>query len=293
MTFNYKITIFTPTYNRANLLPRLYESLCRQTIRNFEWLVVDDGSVDNTEEVIRHFINENKVDIRYFKQKNKGKHCAINKGVQEAKGELFFIVDSDDYLIDASCEIALNRYEKVSDNSQIAGIVGRRGYSNTEAIGTSKRYKDLVCSIFDFRYRYKVEGDMAEIFRTEILKHHPFPEIENEKFCPESLVWNRIGKSYDMLWFSDIIYICEYLEGGLTANIFNVRKKSPTTVLAYYSELEKYNIPILKKIKANINFWRFAKFVDRSFFAKLKEVNPIYSLIGLPLSLVFLFKDPK
>ena len=92
------ITVFTPTYNRAYMIDKLYDSLCLQTCKDFEWIVVDDGSVDNTEELIQNFIQENKIHIVYYKQKNQGKHIAINKGVELAKGELFFIVDSDDIL---------------------------------------------------------------------------------------------------------------------------------------------------------------------------------------------------
>ncbi|MCS2864766.1 glycosyltransferase family 2 protein [Bacteroides thetaiotaomicron] len=92
------VTVFTPTYNRAYILNDLYQSLCRQTCRKFEWLIVDDGSTDNTEGLVASWLDEGKMSLRYIKQPNGGKHRAINKGIQEANGDLFFIVDSDDYL---------------------------------------------------------------------------------------------------------------------------------------------------------------------------------------------------
>ena len=95
----YKITVFTPSFNRAHLLSRLYDSLLKQTTNDFEWLIVDDGSTDDTETKVEEFINKGELPIRYYKQQNGGKHRAINTGVQLASGELFFIVDSDDGLV--------------------------------------------------------------------------------------------------------------------------------------------------------------------------------------------------
>lgn len=287
------LSIFTPTYNRANHLAQLYDSLCSQEEKNFEWIIVDDGSTDNTEEVVKSFKSENKIPINYFKKENEGKHIAINIGVEMAKGYLFFIVDSDDYLTKNATNKIAQYLPQIKDNHKLGGISFRRGHTETQLIGTKSFFDDVVLSIFDFRYRMNIKGDMAEVYKTEIMRKFPFPKFEKEKFCAESLVWNRIGLKYDMLWTSSIIYICHYLEDGLTNQNFEIRKKSPLSSTLYYSEFEKMPIPLLTKLKANINYWRFSKYVDISCAQKFKRVNPIYSLIGYPLSFVFLITDEK
>ncbi|MDY3479734.1 glycosyltransferase family 2 protein [Riemerella anatipestifer] len=284
------VTIFTPAYNRAHLLPRLYESLCRQTCHDFEWVVVDDGSSDSTEEVMEKFKTEGKIPITFFSQKNSGKHMTINKGSDLAKGELFFIVDSDDFLLPQAVEKIVGRYSAIRGNSEFAGLSFRKGYGEDRFIG-SGYFDDIEASAIDFRYRHRIKGDMAEIIKTEVLRAYKFPIIENERFCTEGLLWFRVAERYRFLWISEIIYIAEYLEGGLSDTIFKIRKNSPGYSTLFYSELEKMRIPLLQRVKANINFWRFAKYLKVPFLEKFKRVNPIYSLVGLPFSLLFLIKD--
>lgn len=287
------ITIFTPTYNRGYLLNRLYKSLVAQTYQNFEWVIVDDGSLDNTEEVIEQFIDEKKIIIRYYKQENQGKHIAINHGLQNANGELFFIVDSDDLLTNNALSIVIKKYNIIKDNYEIAGIVGRRGYISGGYIGSDIEYNDVIASALEFRYRHKINGDMAEVFRTEVMKKYPFPKIKGEKFCPESMVWNDIAQKYRMLWFSDIIYKGEYIEDGLTSNVSKIRKKAHKTMCLYYSKLAKYDIPFLQKIKAIANYWRFAIYDDVSFVEKMRKVNLGISFLALPVAILLILKDNK
>ena len=118
------ITVFTPAYNRGYIIGKLYESLRRQSFRDFEWLVVDDGSTDDTGTLLAGFIAENKIPIRYFRQENGGKHRAINRGVREARGELFFIVDSDDHLADDALERVAFHYGNVRNDANFAGVSG-------------------------------------------------------------------------------------------------------------------------------------------------------------------------
>jgi glycosyltransferase involved in cell wall biosynthesis len=287
------ITVFTPAYNRAYTLTKLYESLANQTNKDFEWLIVDDGSVDNTQELIQSFIQDNKIPIRYFKQDNGGKHRAINKGMQEAEGELFFIVDSDDYLVKNAIERVSYHYTHIKDKENFAGICGCCMYFSGERVGGKATFTVLDCNSLDFRHKYKIKGDMAEVFRTEILKQYPFPEITEEKFCPEALIWNRIAIKYKLRYFNENIYVCEYLSDGLTSKIYEIRKKSPQASVLYYSELGKMPISFIQKMKANINYWWFAKYLIQPFKQKLKKVNSFISLFGLLLSFVFLLIDKK
>ena len=287
------ISIFTPTYNRALLLPQVYKSLVQQRKYNFEWIIVDDGSEDNTTAVVENFIKVANFPIKYFKQHNGGKHLAINKGVELAQGELFFIVDSDDYLVDEATALIEEYYPKIRNVADIAGVSFRRGYDNKNYIGSTQTFDDQVLNVLDFRYRLKIKGDMAEVYKTTILACYPFPAFPDETFCSEGLVWNRMAKKYKMLWTSKIIYIGEYLEGGLTDNSVKVRKKAPNAATLYYQELARMDIPLAIKIKSTANYWRFASYQKESFFNQFKKVNPFLSLLSLPIVILLKIKDFK
>ena len=258
------ITVFTPTYNRAKLLPRLYESLCEQTYRGFEWLIVDDGSKDDTCEVVESFMNRNDNEngnnnfpIRYIYQENGGKHRAINHGVREAKGELLLILDSDDSLPDNSLELITKVYSQIKDDESFGGVCGYMAHHDGTIIGKGNKENILDTNSVDLRYRFNVKGDMCEVFKTSVLKEIPFPEIDGEKFCPEALVWNRIAKKYRLRVFRNVIYFRDYLDGGLTDKIVKIRMNSPIASMMCYQEINVLDIPLLQRMKAAINYWRF------------------------------------
>lgn len=290
---DYFITIFTPTYNRAYMIGNLYSSLLSQTYKDFEWLIVDDGSTDETEELIAKFINDDKIIIRYYKQENGGKHRAINKGLEKAKGELFFIVDSDDTLPRESLSSIITRYIKIKHDDSIAGVVGLKCYPNGQTVGTNVKQEEITCTSLEFRYKYKVKGDRAEIYLTRILKQYSFPEIVNERFCPEALVWNRIAQKYRLFYFRENIYECEYLKDGLTAKIVKIRMESPISSMITYSELMRCTIPLKEKIKASINYWRFSFNSNIPFHEKIRKVNILMTIVTLPLGFVMYVNDCK
>ena len=246
-------TVFTPTFNRAALLPRLYESLCRQTFRDFEWVIVDDGSTDNTAAVVDGFRGkENLFPIRYFRKVNGGKHTAINYGVQKASGELFLILDSDDELPMDSLNKIAEAWQSVASlpakGKQIGGICGYMAHRDGTVIGHPTI--NGVADSIELRYIYGVTGDMCEVFRTMVLREFPFPEIQGEKFCPEVLVWNRIATKYTLKIFPEIIYLRDYLQGGLTDNITLVRMRSPAASMMTYSEMTRLaGIPFRARLR--------------------------------------------
>ena len=252
------ITVFTPTYNRAHLLPRLYESLKAQTCQDFEWIIVDDGSTDNTEAIAQSFFPPSGgMEGGLIRQPNGGKHRAINRGVKEARGELFFIVDSDDCLPANALERIAHYYNQIKDDSRFAGVCGLRYFFDGRQIGGEQSFGTIDCSMLDIRQKYHIKGDMAEVVRTKVIKEFPFPEIENERFCPEALVWNRIAQKYVMRYFHENIYECEYQPDGLTAKIVRIRMDSPLATVMTYQELNSYDISFIQKLKAAINYWRF------------------------------------
>lgn len=288
------ITVFTPTYNRAYILPQLYKSLCEQSYTDFEWIIVDDASQDDTSDLVASWKDERRVSILYIKNEvGGGKHRAINIGVQRAKGNLFFIVDSDDYIATDALQCIAEQYNLISKDTSYAGICGLRCYPDGGVIGTKTSLQDytlLGCSSIDYRYLYKYKGDRAEVFLTNILRKYPFPEFDGEMFCPEALVWNRIGLDYKLNYFWGKIYFCDYLDDGLTAKITKIRMESPQASTLYYSELLRMDIPLMGKCKAAINYWRF-------FFCKSKKKLsisiPFRYFCFLPVGLIFHLNDKR
>lgn len=253
------VTVFTPTYNRAAYLLKVFESLLQQTFKDFEWVIVDDGSIDDTSVIIDNLqlTNDKFFPIRYFYQENGGKHRAINRGVKEAKGELFLILDSDDILPPNSLERIDFYYQQIKDNNSFGGVCGYMAHHDGTVIGKGCDIDVLDTSSIDLRYKYHVEGDMLEVFRTSVLKEIPFPEISKEKFVPEALVWNRIARKYKLRVFHEVVYFRDYLEGGLTDKIVKIRMNSPIASMMTYAEMTEFNIPFFAKVKAAINYWRF------------------------------------
>ena len=283
------ITVFTPTYNRAHLLPRLYESLCRQTFTDFEWVIVDDGSVDNTKSLSLSLPKREGTffPIRYFYQENGGKHRAINRGVKEARGELFFIADSDDSLPPDALEQVARVYETVRGDESFGGVCGLDGTFDGDIIGSGLPLERMDVNSIDLRNRYHVTGDMKEVFRTKVMKEFPFPEIPNERFVPEMLVWNRIATKYKLRYFNRIIYLAEYQLDGITSGIVRARMQSPVASMMTYAEMTRYDIPLIQKVKAAVNFWRFRFCSD----AKEKPALKWCYYLFMPLGIVFHWRD--
>ena len=291
------ISILTPTYNRGKLLLPLYESLKNLTFENFEWLIVDDGSEDDTEQYalswIAHNIENAEFPIRYIKKSNGGKHTAINRGVREANGELILILDSDDTLPEDSLATIAQYYEQCKGYKDCAGVCGLMAHHDGQLIGTGFPKEPMYESALQFRYAEKgnVTGDLLEVYKTSVMREFPFPEIENEKFCPESLVWNRIANKYKLFCFNKVVYYRDYLEGGLTSKIVRIRMNSPIASTMTYAEMLDYNISLKWKIRSAINYWRFKYCItNKSLKAPaVKWYWKAFQIIGLIMHL----KDNK
>lgn len=244
------ITVFTPTYNRAYIITKLFESLKEQEFKDFEWLIVDDGSFDGTELLFEKFKKEDiAFEIRYYKKENGGKHRAINYGLELANGELFFIVDSDDSLPKDSLKKVMEVYSSIKNKEGFAGVVGTKFYSDGNIVG--KTFDgDFIDATALERKRYSIIGDKAEVFITSVLRKYPFPEFEGENFISEGIVWNKIASDgYKMRWFNYNIYKCDYLEDGLTNNLRNNYRKNPKGYLTYVkSEADLNKISFLQRL---------------------------------------------
>lgn len=274
------VTVFTPTYNRGYIISHLYESLKRQTLKDFEWIVIDDGSTDNTAELFNRIINEvNDFKILYQKVSNGGKHRAINKAVKLAKGEMFFVVDSDDYLTDDAIEkiITVNESIPLEAKNTFAGVCGIKAYSKEKIVGSTFEGDYLDITSLE-RLRNNITGDKAEVFYTKVLKKYPFPEFEGENFVTEAVVWDKIAyDGFKLRFFNDIIYICDYLPDGLTAHESDLFNKNPhgTGVYIYQKGL----FGVTRGVKKWEEIWKyyhqFKGMINHKEMAAIFHLSPV------------------
>lgn len=283
MEFTKRITVFTPTYNRAYIIENLYRSLQRQTFTDFEWLVVDDGSVDNTKQLFEVWMQEeNPFPIRYYQQKNGGKCRAINRGLELAQGELFFTVDSDDHLTADALEKIVCWESGLPKNQKFCGIAGNLGTAPDCTPNTlfSEPYLDGTA----FSRYAEVDGERAMIFYTEIHRKYLYPGFEGENFMTEAIAWNRMANDgYKIRFFNDIIWIYEYKEDGLT--------KAGETL--FYRNPRGYGLFFREKIQF-LNYSLREKWDLRiSFIINVGEMYPtklVAEAIGLPVGVVAAMK---
>ena len=243
------ITIMTPTYNRAYVLPRLYDSLCQQTRRDFEWLVIDDGSTDGTAELIFDYRVKSDFSINYYYKENGGKHRAINEGVVHATGDWIIIVDSDDLLTgDAVAKL----YDVMNHiGSEFVGMCFRRTTLSGHIIGISDPawIKSIVMQ--PIMAGHVLKGDLAYVFRTNVMRECPFPEFPGEKFVPELYIWNKIADIGKIVFYVDqVIYLCEYLPDGYTSNFKKNLRSNPCGFGLFYRDQVIRDTRLFGKVKA-------------------------------------------
>ena len=227
MEFYYPVTVFTPTYNRAYILGDLYHSLQRQTCMDFEWLIVDDGSADDTKALVASWQGEeNPFPIRYIYQENGGKCRAINRGLKEAEGRLFFTVDSDDYLTDDAIEKVIRWDGELPADGHFCGYAGNMG--TALGVTTNRLFPgDYLDGTALDRYD-RVDGERAFVFYTEIHRKYLYPEFPGEKFLTEAVTWDLMAHDgYKMRFYNDIIRIWEYKDDGLTQAGYRVFLENP------------------------------------------------------------------
>lgn len=257
MEYKYKFTVFTPSYNRAGLLDRLYNSLKEQTFKDFEWLIVDDGSTDNTEEIVRSYQDEGVLNIRYIKKENGGKHTAVKKGVEEAQGELFLMIDSDDYFTPYGIEGFNEEWEKIEDKENYSSVCCVCKDTKGRIIGT-KFPKDVIDSnSMEIREKYGVLGDKAAFTRTDVYREYPFPVFKGERFITEAVVDDLVAMKYKTRFVNKIFCVKEYQEGGLSDNSLKLRVNNPKGTIYYYNQSMEISESYKKRMRSAINYMRF------------------------------------
>lgn len=209
------ITILTPLYNRAQYVERIYYSLCAQSRTDFQWLIIEDGSSESAEDRVREFAAYSDFEIDYYYKENGGKHTAVNFAHPYIKSDWVLILDSDDVLTGNAVETAVRYIERFDDDSSVGVISFQRGSNKTTPL---VQFEDKLCvsDHIEYRINQKRPGDCCEVLRTRVLLEYPFPVFEGERFMNESHLWIGSADKYKTVYVPKIIYICKYMDGGLT-----------------------------------------------------------------------------
>jgi glycosyltransferase involved in cell wall biosynthesis len=278
----YLFTIFTPTYNRANLIHRVFESLTSQSYKNFEWIVLDDGSTDNTHEVLLDFQKNSKLEIKIIKRENKGKVFSINEALDHASGELFVCFDSDDW-----CEPdALNRLAEiwnsltVDEKLNYSGISCLKMYTSKVIVGENYNRMNFKGHSYVDRFNKRISGDKWEIIRTDIHKKFKYDIHITEKYMAPEYSWLLMGVFYKTIFVNEPLSIIEYQVDGISKNNLKHRVcSSISTKLFYRTAWVVASGPVLK-FKCAINHIRFSFHSNTApelpFFDKFFAYIPAY-----------------
>lgn len=286
------ITILTPTYNRAANLKDLFKSLTAQTSFDFDWLIVDDGSTDNTKELVSEFAAQSNFEIRYIYKQNGGKHTALNLGIKAVERPLTFIVDSDDILTDDAVENIIyyaKKYENIKN--ELCGFSFLRSFPDGKINGSEFVKDEWVISYIDARINSgDTSSDKAEVYYTECLKEFPFPEFEGERFLGEDIVWLRMGRKYKTVHINKAIYISSYLDDGLTQNRRAHNIKSPLGCTERAKEFLHSDIRLKYRLKPSLQYIIYGRFAKKSLIELIKNSPmPLLSVISaVPAMILYL-----
>lgn len=284
----YKLTIFTPTYNRAPHLYSLYKNIKNQNYprENFEWLIVDDGSSDNTSEVVQRFIDENIINVRYLKKENGGVHTAWNYGVNESQSEYFFRCDSDDSL-EVEALRKIDYHLKRIEGMNLAGICGLCKIKDSNEIVGEKFPQDEIDSTgLEMNFRFKVTGEKAGCYKTEILRQFALPEPTDVNFIYEGTMWRRIDKIYKTRFINEVFKI--YTVSGEDSITNQIKKRfNPyyfSSKYYYYTSAVNEIYDYLKLDKKRlytyiIGISKNGVYSDRLLSKIIPEVKPIYAKV--------------
>lgn len=266
------LTILTPTYNRANYLNKCYKSLLHQTDKNFEWLIVDDGSTDNTSETVKKIISEEQLNIRYIYKGNGGKHTAVNEGVKHIDSDLTLILDSDDRLTENAVEEIYKLAGEYEDEVGICGFTFLKKFPDERLMGDKFPHEGRY-NFIEWRTNYVVSGEYCDLFYTKYMREYPFSEYPGEKYIGESTVWIKLAFKYDMVCKNIVIYEAEYIEEGLTKSGRIMRVKCPNGGMEYSNLRMMKRLVPKRKIKASVLYTAYARLLRIPYHKMIKNSN--------------------
>lgn len=290
-----QITVFTPSYNRAYILPKCYEALKRQTCQDFVWLIIDDGSSDNTRKLVEQWQKEGILEIEYIYQENKGMHGAHNTGHINCKTELCIGCDSDDYLFDDCIEIVLNKWNSRSMDVDYSGVIGMCHDDDGKPLAQIPEEIDET-TLYDLRYKYKIKGDFKFALRTDLLNQYEYPMIPGERYIAVGYIYFLIDQGHKLLVYHGPLCCQNYLADGEVTNKTKRYVTAPKGYMIYRNAM----IPIMHNFKEK--WWQATHYVSSAIFAKDKnflreaaEKLPVIAAIpsGILLNLFIRYKYNK
>lgn len=258
------ITVFTPAFNRAHTIWRTYQSLCRQTCKDFIWMVIDDGSTDNTAELVLKWKKNSEFEIIYIYQQNQGMHGAHNRAYQNITTELNVCIDSDDYMPEDAIELITNFWRN-NGSDKYAGIIGLDVDLNQQIIGTEFPNNLKETTLTDF-YANGGKGDKKLVYRTEVIKKYPeYPIFDNEKYVGLAYKYMLIDQNYTLLTINRPLVVVEYQQDGSSNNMLHQYWNNPKG-FAFYRKTEMVLAPTLKR-----RFMSCIHYVSSSIISKNKN----------------------
>ena len=278
------LTVFTPTFNRAYTLHKCYESLRRQTSKDFVWLIIDDGSSDNTKELVESWINEKEVDIRYHYQNNKGMHGAHNTAYELIDTQINTCIDSDDYMTDDAVE-KIVEFWKSNRNRGLAGFVALDAYENGEIIGTKLPSDVRETTYFDIYNTLGVKGDKKFIYRSDLTKLYPYPIFEGEKYVSLAYKYAKLDDDYKLGIMNEVVCIVEYMEDGSSLNMFKQYRRNPRGFA--FIRIENMKNP---RISSKNKFKECIHYVSSGILSKDKQFlkktpNKVMTVLAIPFGI--------
>ncbi len=286
-----ELTVLTATYNRADLLKQCYKSLLAQTCKKFEWLIVDDGSTDETQKVVEGFLKDSGgFPIHYYKKSNGGKHTALNYSHPYINGKWTIMLDDDDTLTADAVEVISEYCNKYDSQKKIGCLSFQRGNTEKKALVDWEGTTDIISNAIDFRINARRFGDCAEVIRSEVLMKYPFPRYEDERFLPEDHLWINSAYEYDTVYIRKVIYITEYQEGGLSKSGKSMRLKNPMggiySCRLYFNRKFKFIIRFRKAILFNGYALATGRWLEH-----FKQVgNKFLCMVTFPIGAFFFLK---
>ncbi|MGM0874225.1 MAG: glycosyltransferase family 2 protein [Bacillota bacterium] len=282
------LTVFTPTYNRAYTLHLCYESLKRQTSKDFIWLIIDDGSTDNTKELINKWIAEDVVPIRYHYQENQGMHGAHNAAYELIDTELNVCIDSDDYMADDAVEKIVQFWKK-HGSDKYAGIVALDATRDGSIIGTKMPDHLKESTLSNLYGKHKVNGDKKLVYRTELTKKTPpYPVFPGEKYCPLSYKYILIDQQCPLLVMNEILCYVEYLPDGSSMNIINQYKKNPNGFAFFRKVAIEYAPTTKEKLRESTHYVSSSLMIGNTKFL-IESPKFLTTLLSIPFGILLYF----
>lgn len=282
-----RLGIITTTYNRAYCIGQLYESLKKQKSTDFLWLIVDDGSQDDTKKVVTQFIDENCIEIKYVYQENKGMHGARNTAYNLIDTELNVIIDSDDWLADNIVEKILIFWDKTK-KTNVSGIISLNADPQGNIIGDKLPNGLEYMTTTEMTDKYHIKGDKKFIFRSELTRLYPYPEFDKENFFPASYKFRLLDKDYTMANLNEVTCIVDYSENSMSFNKINQYRTCPKGFAFYRNEMIRLSNNPRYILKQNFHYIAESIFAKNSHFIR-ESSKPFYTIICLPVGILLYY----